>query len=157
MSSMKMQIHTPGKKYFHTRCLLWAQSLNDLGSFYLKQDKYDQAKPLLEEALLIRRQVRGQYHSNVLQTLNSLAELYMKQEVYEYAIMLYAQALEISEKNLGEKHPGTIKIRRTYCEIVNYQAIQALNEEMVSLEQPDMVTDTKDHPILIGVVNPAID
>ncbi len=68
-----------------------------------------------------------------------------------------AQALEISEKNLGEKHPRTIKIRRTYCEIVNYQAIQARNEEMMSLEQPDMGTDTKDHSILIGADNSAID
>ncbi|MGB7445248.1 MAG: tetratricopeptide repeat protein, partial [Coleofasciculaceae cyanobacterium] len=69
------------------------------------QGKYDEAIPLAERFLAIRKKVLGSEHPDVATSLNNLAYLYESQGRYEQAEPLYHQALEMYQRLLGQEHP----------------------------------------------------
>ncbi len=84
--------------------LLRARLLDTLGGIHTDLGLYDQARPLLAEALEIRERLRGPDHLEVAATLTrlgSLAQLSGRGE----AMPLFARALAIREKRLGAKAP----------------------------------------------------
>ena len=83
----------------------FATSLNNLAVLYYATGRYEQAEPLYQQALEIRRQVLGEQHPDFASSLNNLAGLYDSTGRYEQAEPLYQQALEIRRQVLGEQHP----------------------------------------------------
>ncbi len=84
-----------------------AASLLNWTAYYIDicNGEYDQALPLYERALAIRKQVLGQAHPNYVTSLNNLAALYYSKGEYDQALSLYEQALAIQEQVLGQVHP----------------------------------------------------
>ena len=78
---------------------------------YAYQRRYEEAEPLLIQALELSQRLLGDNHPLVATSLNNLAFLYESQGKYEEAEPLYLQALAIAEQALGENHPTTVKIR----------------------------------------------
>ncbi|MBO0790394.1 MAG: tetratricopeptide repeat protein, partial [Ktedonobacteraceae bacterium] len=87
-----------------------AETLNGLANLYRDQGKYEQAEPLYQRALDIRKQ-QGPTHPHTAFTLHDLANMYWDQGKYQQADPLYQQALAICEQRLGPDHPRTMKIR----------------------------------------------
>ncbi len=84
--------------------LLRAQLLNTLGGIHTSLGLYDEARPLLQEALQIRERLRGPEDVEVAETLvrlGSLAHLSGKGD----AVPIFHRALAIRESLLGADHP----------------------------------------------------
>lgn len=84
--------------------LLRARLLDTLGGIDTELGLYDQARPLLAEALAIRERLRGNRHPEVADTLvrlGSLARLSGKDD----AVALFRRALAIREERLGRERP----------------------------------------------------
>ncbi|MCA2816158.1 MAG: tetratricopeptide repeat protein [Microcystis sp. M085S1] len=84
-----------------------AERLNQQVIQLYQQGKYNEAIPLAEQALAIRKKVLGDNHPDTAQSLNNLAELYTVQGRYSEAEPLYKQALAIIKQQLGDNHPYT--------------------------------------------------
>src|SRR6516162_5820779 len=72
-----------------------------------QEGKYQQAIPIAEKLLAIKKRTRGPEDPDTAQSLNNLAELYRVMGAYEKAEPLYQQALQIYRKALGPEHPDT--------------------------------------------------
>ncbi|GCA72242.1 photosystem I assembly protein Ycf3 [Microcystis aeruginosa NIES-2519] len=72
-----------------------------------QQGKYNEAIPLAQQALAIRKQQLGDNHPLTVAILNSLAALYYSQGRYSDAEPLFKQALAIIKQQLGDNHPLT--------------------------------------------------
>ena len=83
-----------------------AQKLNDKVVALYGQGKFQEAVPLAEKVLEIRKKVLGELHPAYADSLNNLAGLYDSQGDYARAEPLYKQALQIRKKVLGELHPA---------------------------------------------------
>jgi eukaryotic-like serine/threonine-protein kinase len=84
--------------------LLRAQLLDALGGIHTDLGLYDEARPLLDEALALRERLHGSGHPEVAETLvrlGSLAQLSGKGD----AVALFRRALSIREVSLGPEHP----------------------------------------------------
>ena len=85
--------------------LLRAQLLDTLGGIHTELGLFDEARPLLQEALAIRERFRGREDLEVAATLvrlGSLAHLSGKGD----AVALFERALALREKGLGDQHPA---------------------------------------------------
>ncbi|PSB59944.1 hypothetical protein C7B61_18320, partial [filamentous cyanobacterium CCP1] len=82
--------------------------LLDKTARYLRErGQYAEAKPLLQAALNIRRQLFGEAHPDIATSLNNLASLHKDQRQYSEAELLYRQSLEIRLLLLGEENLDT--------------------------------------------------
>jgi tetratricopeptide (TPR) repeat protein len=79
------------------------QLLSATASYLHEKGQYAQARPLYEQALIIREQLLGEDHPEVAESLNDLASLYHITGKYNKAKPLYLRALEIVEKALDGK------------------------------------------------------
>lgn len=84
--------------------LLRARLLDTLGGIDTELGLYDQARPLLAEALEIRERLRGKEHPEVADTLLRLGSLAQRSGRGD-AVALFARALSIREKRLGPEAP----------------------------------------------------
>jgi len=85
-----------------------ATGLNSLAGLYWAQLKYDEALPLFNEVLQIRRRAaKGADHPEVATALNNLAIVYQAQGKMDQAKRAGAEALQIAERVLGPDHPDT--------------------------------------------------
>jgi CHAT domain-containing protein/tetratricopeptide (TPR) repeat protein len=87
------------------RRLAEAVQLNGRVVQLYQQGKTQEALPLAQKALEMRKQVLGERHPDFATSLNRLAVLYHAQGEYAKAEPLYRQALEIYRQVLGERHP----------------------------------------------------
>ena len=86
--------------------LLRARLLDRLGGIHTELGLYDQARPLLDEALEIRERLRGKEHPEVAETLIRLGSLAQASGRGD-APALFSRALAIREKRLGAEAPET--------------------------------------------------
>ncbi|MBE9246697.1 tetratricopeptide repeat protein [Microcystis aeruginosa LEGE 00239] len=86
-----------------------------------QQGKYNEAIPLAEQALAIRKKVLGDNHPNTARSLNNLASLYQNQGRYSEAEPLYKQALAIKKQQLGDNHPSTATSLNNLAELYRVQ------------------------------------
>ncbi|GAC1348489.1 MAG: FxSxx-COOH system tetratricopeptide repeat protein [Ktedonobacteraceae bacterium] len=82
-----------------------AQLLNRAGNYLRESGQYQEAEPLLRQALAIHEQSVGPEHPDVASCLNDLATLYWNQGKYAQAEPLFQQALTMREQTLGAAHP----------------------------------------------------
>ena len=76
--------------------------------------RYEDAEPLYDEALSIRRRVLGADHPETATSLNKLAGLYRAQGRYVEAAPMVMDAVEIMERVLGAEHPNTKIMSKNY-------------------------------------------
>src|SRR5215468_1575001 len=92
--------------------------------------KYDEALPLAERALEIRRRVLGTDHRDVAAAISRLAQLYSDKGEYGKAEPLYERALAIWEKSPGPEHPdfafGLINFASLYQHKGDYEKAESL-------------------------------
>jgi tetratricopeptide (TPR) repeat protein len=81
--------------------------LNTLGTYFLHIGDFQNAKPVLEQALEINRKTLGEEHLDTAIILNNLGILLNSMGEYAAARPYLKQALEINRKVLGEEHPET--------------------------------------------------
>jgi tetratricopeptide (TPR) repeat protein len=89
--------------------LLRARLLDTLGGIHTEMGLFDEARPLLTEALALREQLRGPGHLEVAATLvrlGSLAHLSGKGD----AVPLFQRALAIREARLGPESPEVAEV-----------------------------------------------
>ena len=93
----------------HGQPLLRARLLDTLGGIHTDLGLYDEARPLLTEALAIRERLRGPEHpkvADILVRLGSLAHLSGQGD----AVPLFRRALAIREKHLGPEDPEVASV-----------------------------------------------
>ncbi len=84
-----------------------ASLVSQAGLYLIERAQYEQAEPLLQQALRIYEEVLGPEHPDTARTLNSLAILYQNQGKYEQAEPFYQRALWTRERMLGNEHLDT--------------------------------------------------
>lgn len=84
-----------------------AAVLDAMGGAYFILGLYDDAEPLLIQALELRRQTLGPIDIEVATSMNHLGELHRARAKYNEARALYHQALIIHQQILGPEHPET--------------------------------------------------
>lgn len=77
--------------------------LNQAGTYLRVQSRFQEAEPLLVQALAIREQISGPDHPDTVVSLDSLARLYFDQYLYRRAEPLYQRALDIRQQNPNSK------------------------------------------------------
>jgi len=95
-----------------------ASPLQELAKLFLKQQKYAQAKPLLQQALSLRERHLGPCHPETAQTLHDLAIFYHEQGNFKEACALAERALTIRSQALGATHPRTVDTRDLHARLL---------------------------------------
>lgn len=85
----------------------YANSINNLGGVYQKQENYEKAEELYQQALDINKKIFGDNHPATAYILNNLGGVYQTQEQYKKAEPLLHESFEIRKNLLGEDHPDT--------------------------------------------------
>ena len=86
--------------------LVQAQMAHVLGRVYLNLTLYEQAEPLLRQALALRRAHYGPAHETVAETLPEIAWLRYWQSDFEESEAAAREALAIRQQGYGEQHPA---------------------------------------------------
>jgi len=87
--------------------------LNNLGALLRAMGRYEEAEPLLRQALDIGKDTLGTAHPDYATGLNNLTVLYYHMERYAEAEPLMRQALAIREAALPEGHPDIESSRKS--------------------------------------------
>ncbi len=82
-----------------------ARLMDTIGTVYGKLGLFEQAVPLLEQALENRRQLLGAEHSETADTEVNLAFLYWQHGRFDDATPLYERSIETRRRVLGPDHP----------------------------------------------------
>jgi len=80
-----------------------------IGETYLRLGQFEQAEPLFESSLEVRRSLLGDEHEDVAESLQYFGVLRQRQGRFGESEPMIARALEIYRKRLGEKHPRTME------------------------------------------------
>jgi len=83
-------------------------SMNNLADAYKKVGRLDEALPLFEEALKLRKVKLGAEHPDTLKSMNNLAMAYRDAARLDEALPLFEEALKLFETKLGAEHPNTL-------------------------------------------------
>ena len=81
-----------------------AKMMYKLGRIYRLLGKYDEAEPLLEDALAIQRNEPSASELETAENMYELARLYRHKGELERPSQLYHEVLEIQQKNYGDVH-----------------------------------------------------
>jgi serine/threonine-protein kinase len=87
---------------------LKAQMLDVIGRIHTQLGEYDQAKPLLEEALQIRRSLYGDVHPDVATSLDALADVSASRRDNAETVRLRRQVLALRRTISGNDDPKTL-------------------------------------------------
>ncbi len=85
--------------------LVQARLMLTMGDVYRKLGLYDQARPLLEQALALREAALGAEHLEVAMALNSIGALFLAHGDVAEAKAAYQRSLAIRERAFGPEHP----------------------------------------------------
>jgi len=97
-----------------------ARLLRTLGVTYCELGAYDAARPLLEEALALHREIRGDNDLEVAEDLKALGDVRRKSGVGD-AETLYLEALHIREKLQGRETPEVAEMLHSLGLLASYQ------------------------------------
>ena len=129
-------------------------TLNALAAELHDQGKFDEAEPLLREALEMSRKILGNRHQITLASINNLGMVLKDKGDLATAELLYREALEVQRETLGNRHPGTL------CTISNLGVLlQAKGDfasaELLHREGLDGSRETlgNRHPDTLGSIN----
>jgi serine/threonine-protein kinase len=137
-----------------------ARLLDVVGEVYLNLGQYDEARPLLERALVLRRQMHGETHADVASSMDHLAFLYEKTGDYEEAEQLNRRALSMRRALHGEEHAavaeslnrlaGVLMHKGTYEEAEPlYRQSLATRQRLLGDEHPEVAVTMNDLALLL--------
>ncbi|MFM7449309.1 MAG: tetratricopeptide repeat protein [Leptolyngbyaceae cyanobacterium] len=133
---------------------LLATSLNSLAQLYASQGRYEEAEPLLREALQLRRELLGERNPDVATSLNNLALLYNAQGRYEEAEPLYREALQLRRELLGDRHPDVAtslnNLALLYKDQGRYEEAEPLYLEALAILAQAVGTDHPNFQTVFG-------
>lgn len=109
-----------------------ASLLSRTASYLQVYALYEQAEPLLQDALRIRKHLLPPDHPDIATSLRNLAYLFKEQRDYQQAEVLFLDALHMQEKTLGPDHP---EITRTLQGLADIYREQERNREAEPLYQ----------------------
>jgi tetratricopeptide (TPR) repeat protein len=75
----------------------------------IKQQRYEEAKTLLDRVLKGRKLKLGEDHPNTIRTIHYLGILYREQGQFDKAENLLLEALDGRRLKLGDTHPHTLE------------------------------------------------
>jgi non-specific serine/threonine protein kinase/serine/threonine-protein kinase len=110
--------------------LLQARMLHTMGGVYTSAGLYEEARPLLEEALRIRRSWPDVPPIDVADTESSLAGLLVHLGQYDRVRELYQEALDIRTAELGPTDP---EVARSLTSLANTLGVMGRDEEAAAL------------------------
>jgi serine/threonine-protein kinase len=87
---------------------LKAQMLDVIGRIHTQLGEYDQAKPMLEEAVRIRRSIYGDVHPDVATSLEALADVSASQRDNAETVRLRRQVVALRRTISGDDNPKTL-------------------------------------------------
>ncbi|MCP3961225.1 MAG: tetratricopeptide repeat protein [bacterium] len=110
-----------------------------LGRIYLGLGENEDAGPLLEEALALRRQVHGDEHPDVAESLSNLAWLRWEKGDRERAGPLFRESLEMRRRLLGDEHPDIAEnlhdLASFHEEEGDFEAAESLHRESLEMRR----------------------
>ena len=119
-----------------------------------QQGKYNEAIPLAEQALAIRKKQLGDNHPDTATSLNNLALLYRLQGRYSEAEPLLKEALTISKQQLGDNHPDTAtslnNLAALYESQGRYSEAEPLYKQALAIRKQQL---GENHPDTAGSLN----
>ena len=84
--------------------MLRANTYSILGNVYSDLGEYSDAKEWYERALIIRKEIYGEHHSDMAASYNNLGNVHTDLDQYSKAKEYHEKALVIRKKIYGEKH-----------------------------------------------------
>jgi len=134
--------------------LVRAEVLNQRVLELYQAGRYQEAIPLAEEALSIRREQLGDEHPNVATSLNNLAELYRLQGRSSEAESLFQESLLINRRQFGNRHLAVAtnldNIAKLFQSQGRYAEAEVLYKEGLSIRQEQLGLD---HPAVARTLN----
>jgi tetratricopeptide (TPR) repeat protein len=116
-----------------------ANSLNNLAGIYRATGHYNEAEPLYQQALELRKRLLGENHPSFATSLNNLAGLYKSTGQYTKAELLYQQALELRKSMWGKDHADVAvslnNLALLYDEQGRYEEAEPLYLQSLELEK----------------------
>ena len=97
--------------------------MRDLAALYQELLRFDDAEPLLLEALAGARRSLGADGAETLFLLDELGSLYRSQGRYVDARPLYLESLDGSRRVLGDGHPQTLRAMKNLAQLYYYQGL----------------------------------
>jgi serine/threonine-protein kinase len=133
-----------------------ASMLNTIGRVYIKLGLYDEAIPVLEKSLELRKQAYGDKNLEVASTMKTLASALQNAGQYDTAKKLITKALAIQRSVLGNRHAevaGSLTILGdTLYEIGKYDEAEAAYREALKINSKVLGEETLDVAISLGNV-----
>jgi len=125
--------------FSQTQSLKDANALNQKSVELHKAGRYQEAIPLLQQALRIREKDLGPEHPDTSTCLNNLATLYKEMGFYDKALPLYERSLRIDEKVFGPEHPNTAiclnSLALLYSRMGSYEKALPLYERSLRIDE----------------------
>ena len=98
-----------------TKSLDFAQTSQNLGDLYLSQKKFDEAGPLLGQALTIKEDALGAQHQELANVLVSLAAANVFRGYYTEAEPFCQRALSSLEGSSPPNYPALVDAMKVYA------------------------------------------
>jgi non-specific serine/threonine protein kinase/serine/threonine-protein kinase len=125
-----------------------ARLMETIGTVYRSLGLYDQAKPMLEKALRIKRSIFGNDHLSVADTLYNLGIVYDDQGKYEDAASLHRQALDIRNNKLKPDDPEVARSLNSLAIVFwnqgKYIEAEPLLERSLAIKEKTLGSDDPD-------------
>lgn len=116
-----------------------ATMLNVVGDVYRSLGLYEEARPLVESALAIRRELYGEEHPDVIESLSSLLMLQWETGELEAATTSVRRVLALRRKLLGDEHPDVAlslnNLGWLFYEKDSLEAAEAYNREALRIRR----------------------
>ena len=131
-----------------------ARLMDTIGTVYGQLGLYEEALPLVEEGLEIRRRALGEDHEELADSLFHLAGLRSAQGDYDRAEELLQQALTLREAALGPESPQVAAVLNRLFEVYRLRGdsekAQPLYERALAIQEKTLGSD---HPEVAVSVN----
>jgi non-specific serine/threonine protein kinase/serine/threonine-protein kinase len=116
-----------------------AELLTTMGTVYLGLGLYDQAEPLLREALETQRRELGSEHPDTLRSAVEMGRLLHATLRDRESEAVLAETLEIQKRVLGPEHPDTLRttgdLARAYWGEDRSKEAEALYRELLAIQK----------------------
>ena len=111
-----------------TKSLDFGQTMQNFGNLYLEERKFDEAGPLLAQALTIKETTLGAQNPDLAQVLTLLAAADVFRGYYGEAEPFCQRALGILEKSSPPDYPALIDVMKVYAALLTKTQRQAQAE-----------------------------
>ncbi len=132
-----------------------ARSLDQLGMVLTSSARYEEAEPLLREALAMRRRILpADVHPDIDDSLNNLAIFLYQLGDYEESERLFRESLAINLQLLGPEHPDLAIFQNNLAFVLHdmgdYEAAETYYRQALAIRQSSL---GEDHPQVARLLN----